>query len=604
MPTRTINIALTEQTPQARTLLFIPQLTPLTASLLLNTFYSVTTAANGTGSIDLPTLASGTIRYDYRFPRDGGGYSTGYFLLDAGSAVDLETIITTNGAATDTVQAYVDAAIAAATATLATDSAVVHKTGNESVVGIKTFASSPIVPTPTTDYQPATKKYVDDNSTSTAAQALHFDHTQGQHVNHGYFWPRNGTFGHFFWEAWVNADTGAEYFISDGYGGAHTILFGLSGAAPCTPAGNIWNGSGTESFGANDSFAAGEWHHVAVGWNGTNIITYVDGVPSALHAFAGVRSSGNSASDGICYIGGSTHSNYSGYLRNVRGFEGIMPLNSPYNVFRPDANFRGAYSTPGGDTVIAAAFVADYTTPCNIIPDLSVGYGGATHPGILRNGNDTDTGGFGIADYESTQFPTWQTKSFTAPTYTGSITPTPVGAVVFDAFERDNVTYAWSNTLGLGTAPTGQTWTDPYSAPWGILGTYAFSPLNSSALKTVINVGKADQDVRMVRKNSTTLTSMLLRYTDANNYLYVEPDGAGGMAIVEYVAGVGTLLKSGGSFGTSWTELKGVVSGTTITVYVDGVATHAPATTSITTGNLAGMASQVPYYRVKSFTVY
>jgi hypothetical protein len=49
-------------------------------------------------------------------------------------------------------------------ATKADDSAVVHLTGNETVAGIKTFSSSPIVPTPTTDTQAATKKYVDDNA--------------------------------------------------------------------------------------------------------------------------------------------------------------------------------------------------------------------------------------------------------------------------------------------------------------------------------------------------------------------------------------------------------------------------------------------------------
>jgi hypothetical protein len=39
----------------------------------------------------------------------------------------------------------------------------VHKTGDETIAGIKTFTSSPIVPTPTTDMQVATKKYVDEN---------------------------------------------------------------------------------------------------------------------------------------------------------------------------------------------------------------------------------------------------------------------------------------------------------------------------------------------------------------------------------------------------------------------------------------------------------
>ena len=41
------------------------------------------------------------------------------------------------------------------------DSAV-QNTGNETIAGVKTFSSSPIVPAPTTDLQAATKKYVDD----------------------------------------------------------------------------------------------------------------------------------------------------------------------------------------------------------------------------------------------------------------------------------------------------------------------------------------------------------------------------------------------------------------------------------------------------------
>lgn len=41
------------------------------------------------------------------------------------------------------------------------DSAVVHNTGAETVAGVKTFSSSPIVPTPTTSTQAANKSYVD-----------------------------------------------------------------------------------------------------------------------------------------------------------------------------------------------------------------------------------------------------------------------------------------------------------------------------------------------------------------------------------------------------------------------------------------------------------
>ncbi len=40
----------------------------------------------------------------------------------------------------------------------------VLNTGNETVAGVKTFSSSPVVPTPTTDMQASTKKYVDDSA--------------------------------------------------------------------------------------------------------------------------------------------------------------------------------------------------------------------------------------------------------------------------------------------------------------------------------------------------------------------------------------------------------------------------------------------------------
>lgn len=43
------------------------------------------------------------------------------------------------------------------------DNRFVNVTGTESIDGVKTFTSSPIVPTPTTDYQAATKVYVDAN---------------------------------------------------------------------------------------------------------------------------------------------------------------------------------------------------------------------------------------------------------------------------------------------------------------------------------------------------------------------------------------------------------------------------------------------------------
>ncbi|QQS19263.1 hypothetical protein IPL68_03430 [Candidatus Saccharibacteria bacterium] len=53
----------------------------------------------------------------------------------------------------------------------ADDSAAVHNTGAETVAGVKTFSSSPVVPTPTTNTQAANKSYVDGVAGSGAPDA-------------------------------------------------------------------------------------------------------------------------------------------------------------------------------------------------------------------------------------------------------------------------------------------------------------------------------------------------------------------------------------------------------------------------------------------------
>jgi hypothetical protein len=71
------------------------------------------------------------------------------------------------GAQIDAIHTKVDGIEALADVTDATNVAAaggVLNTGNETIAGVKTFSSSPIVPAPTTNLQAATKKYVDDNS--------------------------------------------------------------------------------------------------------------------------------------------------------------------------------------------------------------------------------------------------------------------------------------------------------------------------------------------------------------------------------------------------------------------------------------------------------
>lgn len=108
MATRTVTISLVEQTPRARRLVFIPDLTSADADLVLNKSYSVTTDANGNGSIDLPVKSTGSIRYRYEIPSISG-LSRGSFSLAAGASIELDDLIAAGGVASDSLQDYVDA---------------------------------------------------------------------------------------------------------------------------------------------------------------------------------------------------------------------------------------------------------------------------------------------------------------------------------------------------------------------------------------------------------------------------------------------------------------------------------------------------------------
>lgn len=112
MTTRTINVSLAEQTPRVRTLVFTPVLSSVDGDVLLAVPFKFNTNAEGDATIALPVKASGSIRYDYKIPKEGTRqYSTGTFYLSAGAAIDLDDLINAGGTASDTLIEYVDTAI-------------------------------------------------------------------------------------------------------------------------------------------------------------------------------------------------------------------------------------------------------------------------------------------------------------------------------------------------------------------------------------------------------------------------------------------------------------------------------------------------------------
>lgn len=106
----------------------------------------------------------------------------------------------------------------------AVDSAVVHKTGNESIDGIKTLTSSPIVPVPTTDLQAANKQYVDEFGSRLFV--VEFDGSPQSIEFLDFYGNLDTPLGDCMYECWIkqlNASP-AGYDWSAGFGGAHGLL--------------------------------------------------------------------------------------------------------------------------------------------------------------------------------------------------------------------------------------------------------------------------------------------------------------------------------------------------------------------------------------------
>ncbi|HVG38909.1 MAG TPA: SdrD B-like domain-containing protein, partial [Pyrinomonadaceae bacterium] len=208
-------------------------------------------------------------------------------------------------------------------------------------------------------------------------------------VDYGYFWHMNVPYGHFFWEFWAmpSFNAGATYLISDGYGGAHSILFGFNsgGAEPGRYSlfGNTFDGQTVIFFNSDAGPAPNEWGHFAVGWDGAHVITYFNGVPVGKRAFAGPRfTPGYFGGGGKVLIGGSDHNNFVGRIAQVRGYEGWNPRgdaggaekNAAQAAFAPDTIFRS-----GGN--LLSRFFQPKDVADNFSPGYSPGWDG---PGKLR----------------------------------------------------------------------------------------------------------------------------------------------------------------------------------------------------------------------------
>lgn len=445
---------------------------------------------------------------------------------------------------------------------------------------------------------------------------LDYDGTP-QTVDYGPFWPENVSLGKFYWEFWAMPGENAysRYLLSDGYGGAHALLFGFfAGANPDRYSlyGNIYTGASTATFNSDDGPAPGEWGHFAVGWDGRHIITYYNGVPVGRTAFAGPRMTpGPASGGGRLYIGGSDHNNLIGKIAQVRGYEGISTLEQVLgtkratSAFTPDT-FFGIHSNNGG---LACSFLSNFFRPGSSVPDLANG-----RVGVLRGGTEIFTPSTNhlaqfIVDPVAPSAPT-----FGAPAVLiDNPNSAPRGARIFDSFSRRSVTYAFNGTGGLGSTEGGSSG----SVAWRFGGpnerTYGppvFGILNGRAVILSDNTGIAwlptgsstgNLDMRVDRHpgsaGSGIQTGLCFRVKDGANFFFaytgeseIDPFNTGTLTVGYWLDGVRTNLVAGMAMPNDWSTLRVVTMNEgRISIYANDTLVYSTNNAMLATETGAGL---------------
>lgn len=466
-----------------------------------------------------------------------------------------------------------------------------------------------------------------------------------QTVDYGdFFWPHligpdSTRLGHFYWEFWAMPGTNAfsRYMLSDGYGGAHALLFGFTagkGDGRYWLYGNVWNGQTAVQFGGDDGPAPNEWGHYAVGWDGEYIYTYFNGVPVGLTPFAGPRMPGGSGNGaGKLFIGGSDHSNFMGRIAQVRGFENSNPRAGGLqaNTFRPDTVFgltQGTRTSPEG------VFLTSFLRPGPNVADLAGGRVGVLRGTAFSAPDPTQS-------YPLPKFvidPNAPTTSLARPPVPPAVQvdvpkPPPDGAAVFDSFSRRNSTYAFDGHGGLGRTESGSLGPKEWQAaplsptagndePFGLLNgrAVALSEFPAGYLAWV-DTGPATGYLQVVSWREPGFwktgfdTGLVFRVADADNYFFAHTNGdpvnpATRKLIVGYrQAGRRNYLAVNLPMPAAWTRLQAVTKADgRIEIYADDTLVYTTTSDLFVGATGAGIYNDSDTHalhnRWDNFTVY
>jgi len=172
--------------------------------------------------------------------------------------------------------------------------------------------------------------------------------------------------------------------------------------------------------------------------------------------------------------------------------------------------------------------------------------------------------------------------------YIGIGAPGPATfSTITDSFNRIN------SALTLGTTDTGHTWQYLSTGVWGIAANQAYNPTNSVTNKDAAVVQSLVSDCSVQVTFATHVSSMRVgfRYTDLNNGFIVNDEGS---QYVLYRLQSGSYTSIGSTTlitPTNGDVIKVTLSGSSITVYVNGVSKITATDTFNQTATLHGIAS-------------
>lgn len=158
-------------------------------------------------------------------------------------------------------------------------------------------------------------------------------------------------------------------------------------------------------------------------------------------------------------------------------------------------------------------------------------------------------------------------------------------AGITDTFNR-------ANSTTLGSAETGQAWSY-YGGVWGVSSNRAYQSTPAADSFAVVDLGKAAQDITVDYVVAVGGMCVVARIVDRGNNYLADGSGNGGtapLAILRKSGGGYTVLGNGPNTSGAST-IRFVASGTSLTMYQNGVQVIAVTDSAHQTATLVGIRS-------------